>query len=120
MAASPMLEDDWVACQCRENGCNERHTACIAKADSRGSQGLWEGMATRAAPYPSRTLSPSLDSMPLIWVVMAAALMAVLYTSNESGGLDITTSAWHSPDSCAAQLTIGMWLLTGPQLGPAR
>lgn len=90
-----------------------------SQAVSRGMQGVWKRTATRARPYPSRTLSPSLDSMPLICVVMAAALMAVLYTSNESGGLDITTSAWHSPDSCAAQLTVDMWLFTGPQLGLA-
>ena len=60
-----------------------------------------------------RACRPSLDSMVLIWVEMAAALMAVVYTSYESGGLAISTSSLHSGDSCATFKRFRVW-------GPAR
>ena len=48
--------------------------------------------------------------MVLIWVEIAAALMAVVYTSYESGGLAISTSALHSGDSCAARSPFRVWV----------
>ncbi len=55
-----------------------------------------------------RAFRPRRDSIALICVDTAAALMAVVYTSYESGGLAISTSAWHSGVSCAPRGRVGV------------